>query len=315
MLKTNPSWSLRIRLKTRQLLLLVALAEHNNLHRAAEALHITQPAASKQLRELEDMLEVRLFERLPRGMEPTVFGAAMIRHARTALASLAMAHDDVAGLKIGRSGQVAIGAIMSASMALLPNVIIRVKQAAPLMRIGVAVDTSNLLLAQLREGKLDFLVARILDTDSAAHLHYEELADEPVCVVARVGHPLRQAAGLQLADIAGTAWILPPQGSVLRHRSDTMFRRAGLAPPGNVVDTTALLLTIPLLLHTDSLHLMPRDVAQYHAQLGILAILPIEVAIRMDGFGIITRRDDVLSPSAALVLDVLRTAARELYQP
>ena len=66
----NPNWFLRARLKTRQLLLLIALDDERNIHRAAEVLFMTQPAASKQLKDLEDMLDVKLFERHPRGMEP-----------------------------------------------------------------------------------------------------------------------------------------------------------------------------------------------------------------------------------------------------
>ena len=310
---TNPNWFLRARLKTRQLLLLIALDEQRNIHRAAEELHMTQPAASKQLKDLEDMLDVRLFERLSRGMEPTIYGETMIRHARMALTSLSLAHEDIVALKSGLSGQVSIGAIMTPGMALLPRAISRVKQAAPLMRIGVEVETSNILLERLQRGTLDFLVARILDAANQAELQYEELADEPVCVVARVGHPFEQAENLKLQDIARAGWVLSPQGSVLRHRCDMMFRTAGLAPPDNVVDTTALLLIISLLQQTDSLHLMPQEVARHYAQLNILTILPIKVAIRMDGFGIITRRDQLLSPSAAVLLDAIRMAAKEIY--
>jgi DNA-binding transcriptional LysR family regulator len=305
----------QIRLQTRHLVLLAALAEHRNLHHAAAALSMTQPAASKQLREVETLLDATLFARLPRGMEPTALGDVVIRHATKALARLASADDELARLKTSLAGQVAIGAIMSASLALLPGVIIRVKQAAPLMSIGVTVDASNLLLAQLMAGNLDFLVARILDTDRAADLHFEALAEEPMCVVARVGHPLQRAAGLQLADLAGAAWVLPPRGSVLRHHSDAMFRRAGLALPGNVIDTHALPLIVPMLVNSDSLYLMPVDVARYHVALGMLGIVPVEVAIRMDAFGIVTRRNDVLSPGAAMVLETLRTAAREIYPP
>ena len=92
-------------------LLLVALAEEGNIHRAAQVLNMTQPAASKLLKDLEDVLEVTLFERLPRGMRPTWYGETMIRHARMALASLNEAHDELTALKAGRFGQVSIGAI------------------------------------------------------------------------------------------------------------------------------------------------------------------------------------------------------------
>ena len=70
MLDSNP-WYVRTRLKTRQLLLLVALDEEGNIHRAADALSMSQPAASKLLRELEEMLDAPLFERMPRGMRLT----------------------------------------------------------------------------------------------------------------------------------------------------------------------------------------------------------------------------------------------------
>ncbi len=309
----SPQAFLRIRLKMRQLLLLIALEEQRNIHRAAEALRMTQPAASKQLKELEDLLNVRLFERLPHGMEPTLYGKTMIRQARMALISLSLAHEDVTALKSGLTGQVTVGAIMSSGMALLPRAVARVKAAMPLMRIGVEFETSHILLDRLRRGTLDFLVARMREGDASTGLAYEELADEPVCVVARRGHPLQQAAALQLNDIAGAAWVLPPQGSMLRHRCDTMFHRAGLMPPANVVHTNALLLVVSLLLHTDSLNLMPHDIARYYAQLNILTILPIDVPVRMDGFGIITRRNYLLSPSATILLDAVRAAAKETY--
>ena len=99
---SNTPWFIRARLKTRQLLLLVALAEEGNIHRASQVLNMTQPAASKLLKDLEDVLEVPLFDRLPRGMRPTWYGETMIRHARVVLASLNQAHEELTALKAGR---------------------------------------------------------------------------------------------------------------------------------------------------------------------------------------------------------------------
>ena len=309
----NPNWFLRARLKTRQLLLLIALDEHRNIHRASEALHMTQPAASKQMKDLEDMLGVKLFDRLPRGMEPTIYGETMIRHARMALTSLSLAHDDVLALKQGLAGQVEIGVIMAPSMSLLPQAIAAIKQQAPLLRIGVHVEPSNVLLDMLTHGKLDFMIGRIVDGADSTGLIYEELTEEPACAVVRNGHPLLEARNLQLKDLAGQPWILPPQGSILRHRCDMMFRRAGLEPPANTVDTTALLLTTSLMQQTDSLHVMPTEVAQYYASLNVLSILPLELPFQMDGFGIIRQHDHLLSPGANLLLQAVRKAAKEIY--
>ncbi|MDY0962197.1 LysR family transcriptional regulator [Massilia sp. CFBP9026] len=310
---TNPNWFLKARLKTRQLLLLIALDDYRNIHRAAEELHMTQPAASKQIKDLEEMLDVRLFERLPRGMEPTIYGETMIRHARMALTSLALAHDDIVALKAGLAGQVEVGVIMAPAMALLPRAIARIKEQAPLLRIGVQLESSNVLLDKLKHGALDFMIGRILDKEDSTGLIYEELSEEPACAVVRPGHPLLERCGLTLEDIAASPWILPSPGSILRHRFDMMFRRAGLPPPVNVVDTTAILLVTALLQQTDSLHVMPQEVAQYYAALNVMRILPIELPCKMDAFGIIRQQDHLLSPGADLLLKAVRAAAAEIY--
>lgn len=309
----NPNWFLKARLKTRQLLLLIALDDYRNIHRAAEELHMTQPAASKQIKDLEEMLDVRLFDRLPRGMEPTIYGETMIRHARMALTSLALAHDDIVALRAGLVGQVEVGVIMSPAMALLPRAIARIKEKAPLLRIGVQLESSNVLLDKLQRGTLDFMIGRILEKEDSTGLIYEELTEEPACAVVRPGHALLDRKDLQLKDMAERSWILPPQGSILRHRFDMMFRRAGLAPPSNVVDTTALLLITALLQQTDSLHVMPQEVAQYYESLNVLRILPIELPCKMDAFGIIRQQDHLLSPGADLLLKAVRAAAAEIY--
>ena len=310
----NPNWFLRARLKTRQLLLLIALDEHRNIHRASNVLFMTQPAASKQLKDLEDMLEVRLFERLPHGMEPTIYGETMIRHARLALTNLSLAHDDIVALKSGLVGQVEVGVIMAPGMSLLPKAIANIKKDAPLLRIGVTVEQSNILLRDLQLGTLDFMIGRILEKENANNLLYEELTEEPVCIVARVGHPLLTEKNLQLKDIVSYPWILPPNGSILRHRFDIMFLRAGLETPNNVVDTTSLLLVTSLLQQTDSLHVIPMEVAQYYTSVNALAVVPIELPCKMDAFGIIMLKDSILSPSANLLLDEVRRQAREMYK-
>lgn len=183
-----------------------------------------------------------------------------------------------------------------------------------MLRIGAHMEASNVLLDRLQRGTLDFMIGRILEKENSAGLIYEELTEEPACAVVRVDHPLLDKAQLALEDIHDRAWILPPHGSILRHRFDMMFRRAGLAIPVNVVDTTALLLITALLQETDALHVMPLEVAQYYASLNVLRILPIELPCRMDAFGIIRQQEHLLSPGAELLLRAVRSAAKDLYE-
>ena len=306
-------WFIRARLKTRQLLLLVALAEEGNIHRAAQVLNMSQPAASKLLKDLEDVLEVPLFERLPRGMRPTWYGETMIRHARMALASLNQAHDELTALKAGRFGQVGVGAITSPGLVLLPSAVAMVKQQHPNLRISLDVETSPVLLERLEQGKLDILLARLYAEHDKTNLRYEPLTEELVCTVVRPGHPLTGTAGLTLRDVVSAGWIVPPAGSVLRHRFELMFRQDGLAPPINMVETAALLFITRMLQQSDMLAVLAADVAHYYAAHGVVSVLPLDMPCHMDSFGIITRTDRLPSPAAKLMMRALKAASLTLY--
>jgi DNA-binding transcriptional LysR family regulator len=309
----NMHWFIRSRLKTRQLLLLVALAEHGNIHKASQSLSMTQPAASKLLKDLEDALGVSLFDRLPRGMRPTWYGETMIRHARVALGSLNQAHDELEAAKAGQFGQVYVGAIAAPGLALLPPAVALVKQEHPNLQIALQIESSDVLIERLNLGKLDILVARLFAQHDKSQLRYEMLTDEPVCAVARPGHPLLGKRALQLRDSVDMGWILPPGGSVLRHRFDLMFQEAGLQEPVNVIETASLMFTTKMLQQSDMISVVATDVARYYADHGMLVILPMTMPCQMDAFGIITRRDRLLSPAAKVMLRALKIAAMPVY--
>ena len=312
-MSTYNHWFIRARLKTRQLLLLVALAEEGNIHRAAQVLSMTQPAASKLLKDLEDVLEVSLFDRLPRGMRPTWYGETMIRHARMALANLNQAHDEIGALKTGHYGQVGIGAITSPGLTLLPAAVALVKQEHPSLRISLDIETSPVLLERLEQGKLDIVLGRLFAEHDKANLRYEPLTEEMVCAVTRPGHPLSGMSGLALRDVLSAAWIVPPAGSVLRHRFDLMFRQDGLAPPVNVVETASLLFMTRMLQQSDMVAVVGADVGHYYAAHGLITVLPLPMPCHMDAFGIITRTDRLLSPAAKVMMKALEQISLVQY--
>ncbi|CAD6508414.1 LysR family transcriptional regulator [Paraburkholderia sabiae] len=312
MLDSNP-WYVRTRLKTRQLLLLVALDEEGNIHRAADALSMSQPAASKLLRELEEMLDAPLFERMPRGMRPTLYGDVMIRHARSVVGSLDQAREEVLALKSGQLGRVAVGTITSPAVSLLPAAIAQVKATHPGLSVSVEIDSSNVLLESLAQDKLDLVIGRLSAEHDKLHLRYEPLAEEQALAVARSGHPLLAAQSLTLSDVVDASWVVPPAQSVLRHRFELMFQRQSLAPPSNVVESAELLFVTSLLSQSDMLAVLAAEVAHYYAAHGLLQILPLDMPLRMDDFGIITRTGQLLSPASTQVVRALKEVAGTLY--
>lgn len=303
----------RHQLKTRQMALLMAIDESRNLHQAALATHMSQPAASKMLKDMEELFGVALFERLPRGMRPTVYGETLIRHVRMALDNLAQGQSAIATLQAGLSGQVNMGVILTPSMTLVPQAIAATKAEAPHLSIGVEVGTSDVLVDQLKRGRLDFLIARIPAQEEDFHLIYEDLSEETECAVVRIGHPMLERSDLTLQDLCTSVWILSPRGSILRHQFDMLFRRHGLAAPINVIETTAMSVIKGLLQQTDFLHLMPMEVARYYVASHELSILPVDLPCNMDSYGLIMRSDHVLTPGANLLLKHIRRVASSMY--
>lgn len=306
-------WLIRARLKTRQLLLIVALAEEGNIHRASQVLNMTQPAASKLLKDLEDVLGVQLFERLPRGMRPTWYGETMIRHARAALNSLNQANDELQAAKHGQFGQVNLGAITAPGVVLLPPAIAAIKQAHPNLRITIQIESSNVLLEQLYRGTLDVMIGRLSEEHDTDDLRYETIADEPVCAVARPGHPLFAVKQLRLKSLLDYCWIVPPVGSVMRHKFDLMFQELDLQQLANRVETSSLLFLTKMMQESDMVSIMASDVARYYSDHSLLRILPVVLPCEMEPFGFITRRDKPLSPAAQVLLAALKTAALTVY--
>lgn len=315
MTRTAAGWSGATRLKTRHLALLLHLHEQRTVLRAAEAANMTQPAASKLLAEMESLLGVPLFERHARGVEPTAFGLAMVRRARSALSEIERAREEIDALREGRLGQVSIGTVVNPGTTLVPQAVAAVKRGFPGLVVEVEMDYSRPLVARLLDGHLDIVIGRIMDPAGADELAFEPLADEPHAVVARAGHPLADSPVVRHADLPGHGWIMPPAGSVLRSRLDGVFHQHGLSAPRNLVETASLPIIIHLLRHSDMLAALPPESVAPYLQTGQMRVLPIDLGVRMEYFGIIRRRDRTPSPGVAHMLDTLRETARRIYPP
>jgi DNA-binding transcriptional LysR family regulator len=309
----SQSTLIRSRLKIRQIVLLVHLDEQRSVLRAAEAAGMTQPAASKLLGELEEALGVALFERHARGVEPTWYGEILVRHARAALAELRRAHDEIEALRSGLAGKASIGTVVTPGTRLVPQAVALLKERHPRILVRIDLDHSEALVARLLAGELDMAVARIRDAQGAGDLDFEPLGDEPQSVIARADHPFARRRGLGVKDLARQAWVLPPAGSALRDELDAMFLEQGLDPPTNIVEASSLLVVISLLTSTDMVVSLPKESVRPYCEAGVLTVLPVALNVRMESFGIVTRRGRRLSPGAEALLEVLRETAARLY--
>lgn len=300
---------MRSRLKIRQLALIVHLDEQRSVQKAASAAGMTQPAASKLLREIETELGTSLFERHARGVIPTWYGEILVRRARAVLSELSLAQDEVDALQSGLSGQAAIGTILNPGVNLVPAAVGLLKQRHPGLQVSIEVDYSRPLVERLLQGNLDVIVARILDSHGADELCFEPLKDERHSVIAGVQHPLHKRRDVKLEELVDQTWILPPAGSVLRGHLASLFLQSGLSLPANVVQTTSLPVIIALLRTTNMIAPVPDDAMRACFSPPEITMLIEDLGVSMGPFGIITQRRRKLSPGAEFAVATLRELA------
>ncbi|WP_051856180.1 LysR substrate-binding domain-containing protein [Streptomyces sp. NRRL S-1868] len=294
------------RLKLRHLVLVVAIAEHGSVLRAAEHLHLAQPAVTRSLREVETLLGVELFTRGPRGTVPTVFGEAFLEHARGVLAELRHAGERLTGLADAAVGTVTVGTLLAGSGVLLPRAIAALKRDRPGVTVVVREATFDFHVPRLLDGGTDLVVGRLNPIDDQPGLRQIGLCAEPVRLVARPGHPARTAERPTLAGLLAHPWVLPLEQTSLRRELTAVFRAQGLGTPENLVECTSILTVCALVRETDMIAALPEHATATDP--GVVP-LPVELPGVHQEIGVTLPERRRLTPSAHLLLQHLRREA------
>ena len=287
-----------LRISSRQVLLLNALDQCRNMRRAAIVMNTTQPTASLLLQQLEERLKVKLFERLPRGMEPTIYGEVLIRYAKDVSHDFEHAEAEIAELSKGAAGLVRIGSVYGTVPSLLTSQVIAFKKSNPRVRISIDVGFSNTLIPSLINGDLDIVLGRMPDQLHDQDLEIYFFAEpEQMSVIARPGHKLADKKRIKLSELFDLTWILSPAGSPMRSRVETALRISRMTSNLDIIETASLLAITSLLEASDMISVVPHGVALHYEKYGLVKILPVDLSISMVNLGIITRKSKTLSPA------------------
>jgi DNA-binding transcriptional LysR family regulator len=286
------------RLRMRHLRLLTILGDCGSLRKAAEIMSQTQPALTKSLHEIEELIGESLFSRTPKGIYPNTLGETLIRYARLVYADLGGAHRELTALKAGSIGDVQIGAISALTAGLVPQTVSLLKAMHPLLNITVVIETSDVLLRALEQDQLDLVIARIPEDYAAENLNFSALGEEIVVPVARCDHPEMNNRDLTLATLSNYSWVIQPQPAPLRRIFHEIFREARLRPPASSVETSSTFLALSLLKESDMISLQSMSLIDAYEKMNIIARLPIAMSINMDAYGLIRRRNRI--PTAAM---------------
>jgi len=303
---------LRSNIKLRHLQLMVALDEFRHLGRTAEFLSVSQPAVSKMLSEVEDMLGLKLFERSTRGSEPTASGRAIVRFARSVLAEFERTREEIASVESGAAGRTRVGSMVVALPTLLARGVELLKERSAQATVLVEEGDLTRLLPKLRLGELDLFVGRLEPGYAAPDLVNEALYNEPMVAVVAPGHPLADRPRPSWQDLARLPCVLPPPWASLRVKLEQQFHKHGLQPPTDLVETASFLALVTFLRLRGAAGFMARSVARDFEEQGAVQVLRLAVPVDLPAIGMITLRGRPLTTTTQQLMECLRQAAGAL---
>lgn len=299
------------RLKIRHLHTLVAVAEGGSLVRAADALSITQPAVSKTLAELEEIVGHRLFERTPRGVRLTGAGRVLLRHAGTGLRAI---REGLASLEAEQEGEMpalVVGALPNVAATVLPPALLRFAATMPRARVTVRTGSNAQLIAALRQGVLDLVLGRLAEPSNMQGLSFEHLYTESLVLVVRAGHPLLAHKALDAAVLRAHRLVLPDAGTRVRDAADRFFVASGIGLPVHVLETIDLSFGRSYVLQSDAVWFVPQGAVEDDLRGGTLCRLPFDTQITEGPVGMTQRVDRLPSEAMLRLADEIRQGARE----
>jgi DNA-binding transcriptional LysR family regulator len=265
--------------------------------KAAVELGISQPAVSDVIANLEHALGVRLFDRSSQGVEPTMYGRALLKRGLAAFDELKQGIRDIEFLSDPTSGELRIGCGVTVSASILPSIVHRFSQQYPRVVLHVKlVPPPTRDLSGLREREHDLIlgrwaVARTHDSQGD-DLNVELLFDDPLVVVAGAQTRWVSRRKIDLADLIDESWILTPPNTWNYTGLAEAFEARGLAMPKISVVTSSMDVSTHLLANGQFLTAYARSFADRH----LLKILPVELPVRRWPVAIVTLKNRTLSP-------------------
>lgn len=293
--------------ETQHLSFIRCASKHENISAAARELGFTQPALTKILSRVEDLVGSKLFERGPRGVVPTPTGKIFLDRGEPIERALQNLTKDIQNHNLGLNGTITIAAGQFWLGHILPGIIARLHETAPGIQINIVTGTRDELLERVKLGSVDMMLGRITE-DLPDKLECEKLAELRIFmlrifIMARAGHPLtKQDRKIQPDDLAKYPWILPTLDDPTVRYS---FEESGLKVPVALVETVSRQFSESLLLESDYLCALPcitgweinSELVQIHAEWFNWAT----------SAGVILSKTRAHAPSCDKFLEVLRS--------
>ncbi|MCV2894932.1 pca operon transcription factor PcaQ [Lentibacter sp. XHP0401] len=298
------------RIKLRHVEAFVEIARQKSLKGAGEALGLTQPAISKILKELEDILGASLMSRGRGGVELSAAGVVFLKGAEASLSALRQGFDGVTRLQKGGAGALNVGAMPSVAARVLPLASLKFRSHEPETVLKVEDGPHGFLMERLRTGALDLVVGRMGPPATMAGTSFTPLYSEQVVFVARAGHNLSGATRLEA--LRDQLVIYPSERAAIRPLVDRLFIAEGVGELPHRIESVSGDYGRGLTRTSEAVWIISESVVAGDIESGLLEKLPFDTGITAGPVGIMTRAEEDTSPAVQLFRTVLGEAVEAL---
>lgn len=288
------------RIKFRHLQTLLEVARQRSVGKAADALAITQPAVTRTVRELEQILGVALLEKEGRGIRISHFGEVFLKHAAESLAAVQRGVDTLAQAMKFEGPPLRIGTLPTASASFMPDAVAEFLASGTGSKVTIASGENRTLLNSLRLGELDLVVGRLAAPELMTGLFFEPLYSEEVAVIVAPDHPLLARRNFTLGALASYTVLMPSKGSVIRPYVDRLLLSNGIPELPDTLETVSDSFGRAFVIRHKAVWFISRGVVADDLSSGRLAALDIDMRETRGAVGFTTQAG--VEPSAALSL-------------
>jgi len=297
------------RVKLRHIVCFLEVARLKSVVRAADALNMSQPAATKTIQELEEILGVQLFDRSRRSLFLTPAGEQFQRYTASSLSALKQGIDSVRITE--REAIVRVGALPTVSARILPHAVQRFAQTGQ-ARTRVTTGPNEYLLSLLRAGDVDFIVGRMAEPGEIAGLSFEHLYSERVVFAVRAGHPLLRLKKFALTAVEPYQVLTPPPGAVILRSVERLLTAHGVTALKDDIETVSNAFGRRYTLNTDAVWIISEGVVADDVAEGHMAILPVDTSETTGPVGLTTRSGETMGFGALQLVEAIRQVAAEM---
>ncbi len=255
---------------------------------------------------------MRLLDRSPRGIEPTIYGRALLDGGVNAFDELRRAVKHIESLADPTAGELRIGATIAIATSFVAAVIDRLSRKYPRIVIHLLAGQSEMTYRALEERRVDLVVARIFAPLREEHVHSDILYDEHEIVVAGAQNRWTRRRSIKLSELVNELWTLAPADSLSGAIFVEAFRAAGLETPRTTVITSTAPARIALLATGRFLTIVPNSVLKFSAYNAVLKRLPVDLPTTRRPMAITKLKNRTLSPVAQLFIDCAHEVAQSL---